>query len=98
MPPAATVEPQSLQNKNDSTLSPSGDHGSPADISDLEKASLFAGQYLPTKAPEEALPEGRPVQQLIDFEGPNDASNPVNWSKGYKWAMVILLSTTNIIA
>jgi len=93
MPPAAMVEPQSLQNKEDSTLSPSGDHGSPADISDLAKASLFAGQYLPTKAPED-----RPMQHLIDFEGTNDASNPVNWSKGYKWAMVVLLSTINIIA
>jgi len=93
MPPPAMVEAQSLQNKDDSTLSPSGYHGSPADISDLQKASLFAGQYLPTNTPED-----RPIQQLIEFEGTDDASNPVNWSKGYKWAMVALLSTINIIA
>lgn len=98
MPAVATVENPSLQNECDHTLSPSGDLGSPADISDLEKASLFAGRYLPAKAPEEAFPEDRHIQQLIDFEGTNDATNPVNWSKGYKWSMVILLSTTNIIA
>lgn len=36
-------------------------------------------------------------QLLIDFDGPEDPSNPVNWSKGRKWAIVILLSALNVV-
>ncbi|KAI4125969.1 MAG: hypothetical protein LQ338_003995 [Usnochroma carphineum] len=37
-------------------------------------------------------------QLLVDFDGPEDRSNPVNWSTGRKWAIVILLSAVNVIA
>ena len=44
------------------------------------------------------LAESKNDQHLVDFEGSEDRSNPINWSKGYKWGIVCLLSTVNIIA
>ena len=29
---------------------------------------------------------------LIDFDGSNDPSNPLNWSWQYKWMIVMLIS------
>ena len=63
------------------------------DNSELEGTLPFTVQVPPIKAPEDA-----PSQQAVDFESPQDPSNPVNWSKSYKWAIVALLSTVNIIA
>lgn len=37
-------------------------------------------------------------QFVVDFDSSDDSSNPLNWSNPRKWALVILLSTVNIIA
>lgn len=29
---------------------------------------------------------------IIDFDGPNDPENPINWSPAYKWSLVVLIS------
>ncbi|KAI9650700.1 hypothetical protein NHQ30_000722 [Ciborinia camelliae] len=34
----------------------------------------------------------------IDFEGPDDQSNPLNWPLWYKWTLIIVLSSVNTIA
>ena len=45
------------------------------------------------------ITEGTEREQfVVDFDGSDDPSNPLNWSNHYKWALVILLSTVNIIA
>lgn len=69
-----------------------GDPGGHRDVADVKKGSLSQGSV--------TLPEterNETDQQLVDFDGPQDASNPINWSKGYKWTIVILLSTVNIV-
>ena len=60
---------------------------------DVERASLSRDNVTPTKDQSSEY-----NHRLVDFEGSDDRSNPVNWSKRYKWAIVILLSTVNIIA
>ena len=59
-----------------------------------------AGERLPL--PEETIPdrtEGEESEEfLVDFEGLDDRSNPVNWSRSYKWSVVVLLSAVNLIA
>lgn len=37
------------------------------------------------------------TDNIIDFEGPDDPSNPMNWSALYKWSMVILISILSLI-
>lgn len=37
-------------------------------------------------------------KDLVDFDGPLDPLNPINWSRGYKWSIVILLSAVTLIA
>lgn len=68
------------------------DHRIREDVADVEKVGLAQSEDTP------ATIEGdKPGQLLVDFDGLHDLSNPVNWSKRYKWAIVILLSTVNII-
>lgn len=44
------------------------------------------------------ITEGTEREQfVVDFDGSDDSSNPLNWSNPRKWALVILLSTVNII-
>ncbi|KAF7509148.1 hypothetical protein GJ744_008375 [Endocarpon pusillum] len=33
----------------------------------------------------------------IDFDSPNDPTNPVNWSTAYRWSMVILISVMSLV-
>ncbi|CAD6448048.1 e3a9f18b-f9ec-4f8f-a540-32037256c216 [Sclerotinia trifoliorum] len=34
---------------------------------------------------------------VVDFDGPDDSANPLNWSLHYKWFMVVVLSLTEIM-
>ena len=34
---------------------------------------------------------------LVDFDGPDDPMNPLNWSLTYKWGVVWLLSIMTLI-
>lgn len=62
-------------------------------VTDVEKGSLSQGEITPTKI------EGDETESLlVDFDGPDDLSNPINWSKRYKWFIVVLLSLVNLIA
>ncbi|TGO74621.1 hypothetical protein BELL_0267g00080 [Botrytis elliptica] len=40
------------------------------------------------------------VEATVDYEGPHDASKPRNWSKAYKWSLMLIISalsmTTNL--
>lgn len=34
---------------------------------------------------------------LVDFDGPDDPANPVNWSTSYKWTAVFLVSVMTLV-
>lgn len=34
---------------------------------------------------------------IIDFDGEGDPKDPLNWSKFYKWSMVILISLLSLV-
>ena len=34
---------------------------------------------------------------IVDFDGPDDIKDPLNWSSRYKWSMVILISVLSLI-
>ncbi|KAF2831051.1 MFS general substrate transporter [Ophiobolus disseminans] len=34
---------------------------------------------------------------IVDFDGPHDTEDPLNWSSRYKWSMVILISVLSLI-
>jgi hypothetical protein len=38
------------------------------------------------------------AEELVDFEGPEDKSNPINWSAAYKWTVVGAMSVMTMIA
>lgn len=34
---------------------------------------------------------------VVDFDGPDDPADPLNWSVAYKWSMVILISILSLM-
>lgn len=34
---------------------------------------------------------------VVDFDGPDDPSDPLNWNTWHKWAIVILVSSMNLM-
>lgn len=34
---------------------------------------------------------------LVDFDGPEDPTNPLNWSQVYKWSIVGLISVMSLV-
>ena len=36
-------------------------------------------------------------EHVIDFDGPKDPHNPLNWSALYKWSIVILISVMSLV-
>lgn len=39
----------------------------------------------------------RPSEGTVDFDGPGDAANPVNWSSSYKWSIVGVISIMSLV-
>ena len=39
-----------------------------------------------------------PLEYDVDFDGPEDKANPMNWPLWYKWVLIIVLSAMNTIA
>jgi hypothetical protein len=37
------------------------------------------------------------ASNIVDFDGPDDPKDPLNWSTRYKWSMVILISLLSLI-
>jgi DHA1 family multidrug resistance protein-like MFS transporter len=53
-----------------------------------------AQDELPTSA-NAIVPEPQPTEErndLVDWEGPNDPENPQNWSRKYRWWMIMILA------
>lgn len=38
-----------------------------------------------------------PCEGTVDFDGPDDAANPVNWSSSYKWSIVGVISIMSLV-
>lgn len=38
-----------------------------------------------------------PCESAVDFDGPDDATNPVNWSSSYKWSIVGVISIMSLV-
>lgn len=36
-------------------------------------------------------------EDAVDFEGPGDPANPLNWSATYKWSIVVLISMMSLV-
>ncbi|TGO38811.1 hypothetical protein BHYA_0067g00420 [Botrytis hyacinthi] len=34
---------------------------------------------------------------IVDFDGPDDPTNPINWTPRYKWTMVAIISLMNLM-
>lgn len=86
---ATVVPPQPAS----SVLLEARNHDDGVAVEDAEKGS-WSQKTVPSPGDE----GNEPGQYLVDFDGPDDPSNPINWSRGYKWAMVILLSAVTLIA
>jgi hypothetical protein len=37
------------------------------------------------------------LENIVDFDGPDDPKDPLKWSSRYKWSMVILISVLSLI-
>ena len=71
-------------------------YGQKDSFEDTERGSLSQSSFVPSIIDDEQIRENDPF--LVDFDGPDDPANPLNWSRRYKWAIVILLSSVNLIA
>jgi hypothetical protein len=36
-------------------------------------------------------------QNVVDWDGPDDPENPLNWSSGKKWANIVTISSITLI-
>ena len=36
-------------------------------------------------------------EDVVDFDGPHDLENPINWSPAYKWSIVIVISIMSLV-
>ena len=36
-------------------------------------------------------------ENVVDFDGPGDRGNPLNWPSIYKWSVVILISVMSLV-
>jgi hypothetical protein len=59
---------------------------------DIEKGAE-AGSVSSIQDPEEAVID----PNIVDFDGPNDPENPMNWKASKKWGMVMLISAITFL-
>jgi hypothetical protein len=59
---------------------------------DVEKIGDSAS-IASTAEPEDAVPD----PNVVDFDGPNDLENPLNWKASKKWGMVALVSAITFL-
>lgn len=69
-------------------------------------ASERRGEILPEsmlskneEASASCFPEIAPasLEELVDFDGPDDKLNPINWSPSYKWTIVASMSVMTLL-
>ena len=65
------------------------------DIALTKNADISAAVSVVT-APLNLPPEERD-HYLVDFEGPDDPSNPLNWSSASKWLIVTMISMMTLV-
>lgn len=58
---------------------------------DVEKATTHASSSIGADADEEQDPN------IVDFDGPDDPQNPLNWGFTKKWGMVMLISAITFL-
>jgi len=68
--------------------------------SDLEKGGQSAA--ISTHSDERTLGEEEPSQELrdpdvVDWDGPNDPENPLNWPEGRKWGLIACLGAVTLV-
>jgi hypothetical protein len=57
----------------------------------------------PTKTEPAVLEAGSPTtdqkidDDIVDWDGPDDATNPLNWTKGKRWAHIIMVTILGLI-
>jgi hypothetical protein len=57
----------------------------------------------PTEKEPAVLEAGSPTtdqkidDEIVDWDGPNDAANPMNWTKGKRWAHIIMVAILGLI-
>jgi hypothetical protein len=59
---------------------------------DIEKGA-HAGSMSSTHEPEEIVSD----PNVVDFDGPDDMENPMNWKASKKWGMVMLVSAITFL-
>jgi hypothetical protein len=72
---------------------------------DIKETSVSAMEKDVEKAPgpESVASTGMPDEEtehdpnIVDFDGPDDPSNPMNWRFGKKWGMVFLISAITFL-
>jgi hypothetical protein len=79
----APTQPQTTATEKDTTATME---------KDVEKGA-DAGSMTSTDAPEEPAPD----PNVVDFDGPNDMENPLNWTFWKKWGMIMLISAITFL-
>ncbi|KAI0281088.1 MFS polyamine transporter [Russula brevipes] len=81
---AQRLEPakESRQNEN---VEDDGQHGTNVELAKLTTSPLPA-------------PESEADSNIVTWDGPNDPTNPRNWSRKYKWFITLLVSINNLSA
>lgn len=64
----------------------------------MEEISIKDEEAPPTRPRHDSHQAGDRTQEyIVDFDGPNDSADPLNWSPLYKWSLIILISILSLI-
>jgi hypothetical protein len=87
----APTQPQATTTEKDTPTTTEKD--TPATMEkDIEKGA-DDGSMTSTDEPEEPAPDSN----VVDFDGPDDMENPLNWKFWKKWGMVMLISAITFL-
>jgi len=59
----------------------------------LEKGALISEK----SASSQSLPSAASDPNIVDWDGPEDPSNPMNWSQKRKWGLIAVLSAITFV-
>lgn len=80
-------------------------HAPSSQTLDLEKDIEKADTSTPNSVHEEALPEPKTAEEqitatdpnIVDFDGPDDPANPMNWTPMKKWGAIAVVSAITFL-
>jgi hypothetical protein len=65
---------------------------------DVESLPSDGSERVPEREKTEVKGEGQQDSNIVDFDGPTDPENPLNWSTSRKTTSIVIVSLTALLS